>query len=80
MLSLEILAYTAPTQRYPVPAMGAVYGDRGDFIAVVCNISATPMLSALVSRMGEQVITKLLPVPAAGHATPDVRLSEHSPF
>ncbi len=80
MVSLEMLAYTSATQRYPIPAMQAVYGNRGDFIAVVGNLSATPMLSGIVGRMGQQVITKLLPVPAAGHAMPDVRLSDHSPF
>jgi Zn-dependent M28 family amino/carboxypeptidase len=80
MVSLEMLAYTSATQRYPIPAMRAVYGDRGDFIAVVGNLSATPMLSGIVGRMGRQVITKLLPVPDAGHAMPDVRLSDHSPF
>jgi hypothetical protein len=38
------------------------------------------MLPSLVSRMAEHVTTKLLPVPNAGKAIPDVRLSDHSPF
>ncbi|WP_158217413.1 M20/M25/M40 family metallo-hydrolase [Synechococcus sp. MW101C3] len=80
MVSLEMLAYTCETQNYPHPAMRAIYGDRGDFIAVVGNLGATAMLPGLASRMGRHVVTKLLPVPDAGRAIPDVRLSDHSPF
>ncbi len=80
MVSLEMLAYTAATQSYPHPAMRALYGNRGDFIAVVGNLGAGAMLPGLANRMGEHVITKVLPVPDAGRAIPDVRLSDHSPF
>jgi Zn-dependent M28 family amino/carboxypeptidase len=80
MVSLEMLAYTAATQSYPVPAMRAIYGDRGDFIAVVGNLGAAPLLPGLASRMGKHVSTKVLPVPDAGRSLPDVRLSDHSPF
>jgi Zn-dependent M28 family amino/carboxypeptidase len=80
MVSLEMLAYTAGTQSYPVPAMRAIYGDRGDFIAVVGNLGASAMLPGLANRMGKHVITKVLPVPDAGRSIPDVRLSDHSPF
>jgi hypothetical protein len=38
MVSLEMLAYTATNQAYPHPAMRAVYGDRGDLIAVEGNL------------------------------------------
>lgn len=78
--SLEMLAYTCETQSYPVQAMRAVYGDRGDFIAVVGNLGAAAMLPGLASRMGKHVVTKVLPVPDAGRSLPDVRLSDHSPF
>ncbi|MEA5391840.1 M28 family peptidase [Cyanobium gracile UHCC 0139] len=80
MVSLEMLAYTTETQNYPHPAMKAIYGDRGDFIAVVGNLGAGAMLPGLASRMGKHVVTKVLPVPDAGRAIPDVRLSDHSPF
>ncbi|WP_254947800.1 M20/M25/M40 family metallo-hydrolase [Cyanobium sp. N.Huapi 1H5] len=80
MVSLEMLAYTATTQSYPHAAMRAVYGDRGDFIAVVGNLGAATMLPGLANRMGKHVITKVLPVPDAGRSIPDVRLSDHSPF
>jgi Zn-dependent M28 family amino/carboxypeptidase len=80
MVSLEMLAYTCEHQSYPVPAMRAIYGDRGDFIAVVGNLGAAALLPGLASRMGKHVSTKVLPVPDAGRSMPDVRLSDHSPF
>lgn len=80
MVSLEMLGYTADTQNYPLPAMRWIYGDRGDFIAVVGNASAALLLPRLAGPMGAQVKTKVLPVPNAGRALPDVRRSDHSPF
>ena len=80
MVSLEMLAYTSETQRYPHPAMSRIYGNRGDFIALVANARAGLMLPGLAHRMGQHVKTKLLPVPRAGKDVPDVRLSDHSPF
>jgi Zn-dependent M28 family amino/carboxypeptidase len=80
MVSLEMLAYTCAEQSYPLPAMRAVYGDRGDFIALVANAGAGLLLSGLARAMGRHVPTKVLPVPNGGRAIPDVRLSDHSPF
>jgi len=80
MLSLEMLGYTAETQNYPLPAMQAVYGSRGDFIALVANTGASHLLPKLSRGMGAHVSTKVLPVPLRGHLLPDVRLSDHSPF
>lgn len=80
MVSLEMLGYPADTQNYPLPAMRWIYGDRGDFIAVVGNASAALLLPRLAGPMGAQVKTKVLPVPNAGRALPDVRRSDHSPF
>lgn len=80
MVSLEMLAYTAAEQNYPHEAMRAVYGNTGDFIALVANTGAGLMLPGLAQRMGRHVTTKVLPVPSAGRAIPDVRLSDHSPF
>jgi Zn-dependent M28 family amino/carboxypeptidase len=80
MVSLEMLGYTAPEQRYPIAAMGALYGARGDFIAVVGNMATAPLLPVLAWRMGRHVPTRVLPVPNRGRALPDVRLSDHSPF
>ena len=80
MVSLEMLAYTSPSQDYPHPAMRAVYGDRGDFIALVANAGAGLLLPGLARAMGRHVPTKVLPVPNGGRGIPDVRLSDHSPF
>ena len=80
MVSLEMLGYTAGKQDYPIPAMRHVYGDRGDFIAVIGNTGAVRFLPGLALRMGKHVSTKVLPVPNAGRSLPDVRLSDHSPF
>ena len=80
MVSLEMLAYTSPSQDYPHPAMRAVYGDQGDFIALVANAGAGLLLPGLARAMGRHVPTKVLPVPNGGRDIPDVRLSDHSPF
>ena len=80
MVSLEMLAYTAAEQNYPHEAMRTVYGNTGDFIALVANTGAGLMLPGLAQRMGRHVTTKVLPVPSASRAIPDVRLSDHSPF
>ena len=80
MVSLEMLAYTSAEQSYPLPAMRAVYGDWGDFIALVANAGAGLLLPGLARAMGGHVPTKVLPVPNGGRAIPDVRLSDHSPF
>ena len=80
MLSLEMLGYTAEEQNYPHEAMKAVYGSRGDFIALVANTGAAALLPGLSGGMGAHVKTKVLPVPFKGRQLPDVRLSDHSPF
>lgn len=80
MVSLEMLAFTSEKQNYPHEAMRAVYGDRGDFIALVANVGCALMLPGMARAMGRHVTTKVLPVPDAGRAIPDVRLSDHSPF
>jgi len=80
MVSLEMLAFTSEEQNYPHEAMRTVYGDRGDFIALVANVGSALMLPGLAREMGRHIPTKVLPVPDGGRAIPDVRLSDHSPF
>ena len=80
MVSLEMLAFTSDKQAYPHPAMRHIYGDRGDFIALVANAGAGLMLPRLTHSMGLHVTTKPLPVLRAGHDVPAVRRSDHSPF
>ncbi|MFM7237503.1 MAG: M28 family peptidase [Cyanobium sp.] len=80
MVSLEMLGYTSPHQRYPVDAMGWLYGTRGDFLALVANGRSLPLLPGLARRLGRHVSTKVLPVPLRGRPLPDTRRSDHSPF
>ena len=80
MVSLEMLGYTSDQQSYPHPAMGRLYGNSGDFIALVANARAGLMLSRLTHAIGQQVKTRALPIPRAGLDVPDLRRSDHSPF
>ena len=80
MVSLEMLGYTSDQQSYPHPAMGRLYGNRGDFIALVANARAGLSLARLTHAMGQHVKTRALPVPRAGIDVPAVRRSDHSPF
>ena len=80
MVSLEMLAFTSKEQNYPLPAMKKLFGEKGDFIALVANTGCALMLPQLSSHMGKHVPTKVLPVPLSGNILSDVRLSDHSPF
>ena len=80
MVSLEMLAFTSEKQDYPLPAMKKIYGEKGNFIALVANTGCAVMLPGMSSSMGKYIPTKVLPVPLKGDVLPDVRLSDHSPF
>lgn len=80
MVSLEMLGFTGPSQRYPVEAMGWLYGPRGDFLALVANGGSLPLLPGLAWHLGRHVTTKVVPVPLRGRPLPDTRRSDHSPF
>lgn len=80
MVCLEMLAYTAEQQHYPLETMRTVYGNSGDYIALVANTGSAPLLPGLSRRMGAHVKTKVLPVPIKGRQLPDVSLSDHSSF
>ena len=80
MVSLEMLGFTSPSQRYPIEAMRWLYGSRGDFLALVANGRSLPLLPGLAWRLGRHVKTKVLPVPLGGQPLPDARRSDHSPF
>lgn len=78
-VSLEMLTFTAEQQDYPLEAMRRIFGERGDFIALIANTGSSLLLPSLAKAMGAHVKTKVLPVPNGGKALPDVRLSDHSP-
>lgn len=72
MMSLEMLANSSPEQDYPHCAMRTVYGDRGDFIALVAIAGVGLLLPGLARAMGRHVPTKVLPVPDTGPDIPDL--------
>lgn len=83
MLSLEMLGYCNPTpgsQRYPA-GLQYFYPNRGNYIALIGNLSTIPDLIHL-SRSIRQGGTpsEWLPVPNRGLIVRQTRLSDHSPF
>nr|WP_245817715.1 M28 family peptidase [Hydrococcus rivularis] len=83
MLSLEMLGYCdrAPnSQRYPA-GLQYFYPNRGDFIALIGNLSPIGdiiRLSRIIRRSGTPC--EWLLVPQQGRLVPATRLSDHSPF
>ncbi len=83
MISLEMLGYcdsTPGSQRYPAP-LERFYPNRGDFIALIGNLSTIPDLIGLsrnIRKVG--VASEWLPVPNRGMIVPQTRLSDHAPF
>ena len=83
MLSLEMLGYcnSAPgSQRYPA-GLQYFYPNRGNFIALIGNLSAIPDLIRLTRRIRKAgTPSEWLPVPNKGLMVRQTRLSDHSPF
>jgi len=83
MLSLEMLGYcdsTPGSQRYPA-GLERFYPNRGDFIALIGNLTAIPdliRLSSNIRKVGTPA--EWLPVPNRGLIVPQTRLSDHAPF
>jgi Zn-dependent M28 family amino/carboxypeptidase len=82
MLSLEMLGYrdTNPeSQRYPA-GLERLYGDRGDFIALIGNLKTLPDLLTLSRHLKRSVRCEWLPAGLRGKWIPDTRRSDHAPF
>lgn len=83
MLSLEMLGYcdrTPHSQTYPAP-IRPFYPNRGDFIALVGNLSALGdlwHLSRQMKRCGTPC--QILPDPSSGRLIPLTGFSDHYPF
>ena len=84
MLSLEMLGYYADdrrTQRFPAPGMRAIYGDRGDFLAVVGDLAmagtARRVARALGRAAGGRPPIRWFCGPAG---MPGVLFSDHASF
>ncbi|MGK7901336.1 MAG: M28 family peptidase [Hormoscilla sp.] len=84
MISLEMLGYcdhSPNSQDYPVEVLKYFYPDRGNFIALICNLpTLLDMLriSHNISKGGTNC--RWLPVPFRGLILPDTRRSDHAPF
>ena len=79
MIALEMIGYFSDepgSQRYPAPALGALFPDRGDFIGVVGRLED----AALVRRV-EQAMQGADPLPVVAAtlpaAVPGVDFSDH---
>lgn len=83
MISLEMLGYcdsTPGSQRYPSP-LERFYPNRGDFIALIGNLSIIPDLRNLSRNLRQVgVPSEWLPVPNRGKIVPLTRQSDHAPF
>lgn len=83
MLSLEMLGYCDPTpgsQSYPA-GLEYFYPNRGDFIALIGNLSTISDLIRLSCRIRqERTPCEWLPAGQKGLIVPQTRLSDHAPF
>lgn len=83
MISLEMLGYCnhAPnSQRYPA-GLERFYPDRGNFIALIGNLTTIPDLIKLSRNIRKSgTPAEWLPVPNKGKTVRQTRLSDHAPF
>jgi aminopeptidase YwaD len=83
MISLEMLGFTGPRQKYPPTIDPKYYPNVGDFIGVVGNERSKGLLEE-VRRVFRTYIPQLpaefISVPGNGEGLEEVRLSDHSPF
>ena len=84
MLSLEMLGYcdrTPHSQTYPSPLLAQVYPHRGDYIALVGNLSTLGKMRRLKRHLNQTgTACEYLPVPNRGKAIPATRQSDHAAF
>ncbi|MBD2181254.1 M28 family peptidase [Planktothrix sp. FACHB-1355] len=83
MISLEMLGYcddSPNSQRYPA-GLERFYPDRGNFIALIGNLTAlTDLIKLRGNIRGSGTKCEFLPVPSRGTIVPQTRLSDHAPF
>ncbi|MEC4986186.1 MAG: M20/M25/M40 family metallo-hydrolase [Oscillatoria sp. PMC 1068.18] len=83
MLSLEMLGYcdTSPNSQVYPPGLKYFYPNRGDFIALVGNLTTIPDLINLSRNFRKSgTPCQLLPVFNRGKMFRQTRLSDHAPF
>jgi Zn-dependent M28 family amino/carboxypeptidase len=83
MISLEMLGYYSDrpnSQTYPFP-LQYFYPNRGDFIALIGNLSTVTDLMRLSGKIrATGTACQWLPVPNRGLIVPQTRQSDHAPF
>jgi Zn-dependent M28 family amino/carboxypeptidase len=83
MISLEMVGFTGPEQKYPHYVNPKYFPNVGDFIGIVANGKSEALLEG-VRRTFKTHIPKLpaefIQVPGNGEGMEEVRLSDHSPF
>ncbi len=81
-LVLEMVGYTAATQRYPAALRYTGYPQRGDFIGIVGNRRSRGLTQAAAAGLRRQpgLPVATLTVPFDGLVLPATRLSDHSSF
>lgn len=84
MLSLEMLGYFTSepgSQQYPLKALGRIYPNTGDFIALVGNAAAILQMRQMKQSLKKAGAScQWLPVVNKGKQIPAVRRSDHAPF
>ena len=84
MLSLEMLGYfsqEARSQKYPLPTLGRLYPNTGNFIALIGNASTVPKMMRLKRHLKKAgAPCQWLPVVDKGNPLPATRRSDHAPF
>ncbi len=83
MISLEMVGFTDPKQRYPSYLNPKHYPNVGDFIGVVGNERSERLLQKVRRSLKDhipQLPAEFILVPGNGDGMEEVRLSDHSPF
>jgi len=81
MVSLEMLGFTHPKQRYPW-IMAPFYPKQGNFIGVGANWHSKGLLNTFARGMRrvEGLRVETIALPGAGTLIPQLRMSDHAPF
>ena len=82
MICLEMVGYTSPNQKYPIPLQVMGYPKEGNFIGIVGDFNSRKFTRSLYRafQSNDNLPVVKLDVPMRGWALPDVRRSDHSSF
>ena len=79
---LEMVGYTAPSQRYPFISRWPGYPARGNFIGIIGNWRSRTFGRAVVKafHQNQELPVASLILPFDGRILPETRLSDHASF